>query len=53
MKNWFECLRSRKPPAATIDDGYNHAVACIMADEAYVRGERMVFDPARRAIREG
>jgi predicted dehydrogenase len=53
MKNWFECLRSRKPPNATIDDGYNHAVACIMADEAYIRGRRMVYDAARRAIREG
>jgi predicted dehydrogenase len=53
MKNWFECLRSRKPPAATIDDGYNHAVACIMGDEAYIRGKRMVYDAARRAIREG
>jgi predicted dehydrogenase len=53
MKNWFECLRSRKPPNATIDDGYNHAVACIMADEAYVRGKRMVYDPTRRAIHEG
>jgi len=53
MKNWFECLRTRKPPNATIDDGYNHAVACIMADEAYLRGRRMVYDPAKRAIHEG
>lgn len=53
MKNWFECMRTRKQPNATIDDGYNHAVACIMADEAYVHGKRMVYDPARRAIHEG
>jgi predicted dehydrogenase len=53
MKNWLECLRSRKPPAATIDDGFGHAVACIMADEAFARGSRMVFDPARRSIQEG
>ena len=53
MKNWFECLRSRKRPDATIDDGYNHSVACIMADEAYIRGKRMAYDPARRRIYEG
>jgi len=53
MKNWFECLRSRKRPNATIDDGYNHSVACIMADEAYIRGKRMAYDPARRRIYEG
>ncbi|MCX6624243.1 MAG: Gfo/Idh/MocA family oxidoreductase, partial [Acidobacteria bacterium] len=38
MKNWFECLRSRKQPAAPIDAGFGHAVACILADEAFVRG---------------
>lgn len=53
MKNWFECMRSRKQPNATIDDGFGHSVACIMADEAYIRGRRMIFDPVRRAIREG
>ena len=53
MKNWFECMRSRKQPNATIDDGFGHAVACIMGDEAYVTGKRMVFDEGKRTIREG
>ena len=53
MKNWFECMRSRKQPNAPIDAGYAHAVAVIMADEAYIRGSRVVYDPARRVIREG
>jgi predicted dehydrogenase len=51
-KNWFDCMRSRKQPNATIDDGFGHSVACIMADESFVRGRRMTFDPAKRAIRE-
>jgi hypothetical protein len=34
------------PPNAPIETGYAHAVACIMADEAYVRGVPMVWDPA-------
>jgi predicted dehydrogenase len=38
MKNWLECLRSRKVPNAPIEAGYAHSVAAIMADEAYVRG---------------
>lgn len=53
MKNWLECLRSRKQPAAPIDAGYQHAVACLMADESWVRGTRMVYDDARRQIQAG
>ncbi len=53
MKNWFDCMRSRQQPAAPIDAGYGHAVACIMADEAYMRGRRVVHDPEKRAIHEG
>jgi predicted dehydrogenase len=53
MKNWFECMRTRRTPAASIDAGFGHAVACIMGDEAFARGRRIVFDPDKRAIREG
>ena len=53
MRNWFDCMRSRKTPAAPIDAGYSHAVACILADEAFARGRRMVYQPSSRAIKEG
>ncbi len=53
MKNWLQCVRSRKEPAAPIEAGYQHAVACLMADESWVRGTRMVYDPARRQIHAG
>jgi predicted dehydrogenase len=53
MKNWFDCMRSRKQPIAPIEAGFGHAVACIMADEAFLRGRRIVFDPVKRVIREG
>jgi hypothetical protein len=53
MKNWLECLRSRKAPNAPIEAGYDHSVAAIIADEAYVRGARMVYDPVKRSIRQG
>lgn len=53
MKNWLECLRTRQQPNAPIDAGYGHSVAVIMADEALVRGRRMVYDHGKREIREG
>jgi predicted dehydrogenase len=53
MKNWMECLRTRKQPNAPIEAGYAHSVAVIMADDALVRGRRMVYNPAKRAIHEG
>jgi hypothetical protein len=53
MKNWLECLRNRKVPNAPIEAGYAHSVAAIMADEAYVRGARIVYDPVKRSIRQG
>ncbi len=53
MKNWLECVHSRKEPAAPIEAGYQHAVACLMADESWVRGTRMVYDPGKRQIHVG
>ena len=53
MLNWLKCLRSRQQPNAPIEAGYSHSVAVILADEALIRGRRMVHDPARRVIREG
>ena len=35
MANWFECIRSRQQPIATVHDGFGHSVACIMAAESY------------------
>ena len=53
MKNWFDCLRSRKAPNAPIEAGYAHSVAVIMADEAMFTGRRMVYDASKRAVRAG
>jgi len=51
--DWLQCLRTRKTPNASIDAGYQHAVACIMAMRAYDTGHRMVYDQEKREIREG
>jgi predicted dehydrogenase len=51
--DWLQCLRSRKTPNASIDAGYQHAVACIMAMRSYDSGQRMKYDPVKREIRPG
>jgi len=51
--DWLQCLRTRNTPNASIDAGYQHAVACIMAVRAYDIGRRMTYNPQKREIREG
>jgi predicted dehydrogenase len=53
MKNWLECLRNRQDPIASIEAGYAHAVAGIMAELSNKLGRRVSFDPQRREIPEG
>lgn len=51
--DWLQCLRTRRTPNASIDAGYQHAVACLMAVRSYDTGKRMTYDPITREIREG
>ncbi|MCC6856989.1 MAG: Gfo/Idh/MocA family oxidoreductase [Bryobacterales bacterium] len=54
MKNFLDCVRSRQTATiAPIEAGYSHSIATIMADEAFITGRRMVFDPARKSIHAG
>ena len=50
MANWLECLRSRKPPNATVRHGFAHSVACIMAARAYREGRRLYWDGRTESI---
>lgn len=50
MRNWLECLRSRKDPNATVDDGFAHSVVAIMAARAQCEGRKLYWDPAREQI---
>jgi predicted dehydrogenase len=53
MSNWFECLRSRNTRTnATVDNGYLHSVACIMAAQSYWQGKRVYYDPQSEQIRD-
>jgi len=51
--DWLQCLRSRKTPNADIEAGYQHAVACLMAVQAFDAGKRTIYDAQKREIREG
>jgi hypothetical protein len=50
MKNWLECLRSRKQPNATVDDGFAHSVAAIMAARAQREGKKLYWDAQAEEI---
>lgn len=53
MRNWMECVRSRKQTHAPVEAGFNHAVACIMANAAYRTGFRTTFDEATQEVMAG
>jgi predicted dehydrogenase len=50
VKNWLECVRSRKQPNAPIDVGYAHSVASILCFKAWLTGRRQVFDAGKSEI---
>jgi predicted dehydrogenase len=50
MTNWFECLRSRQQPHATVHHGYAHSVAVIMAAQSYWKGRKLYYDPVGETI---
>ena len=51
LTNWFECLRSRNTRTnATVDNGFLHSVACIMAAQSYWQGKRMYYDAKAERI---
>jgi len=51
--DWLQCLRTRGTPNASIDAGYQHGVAVILAMAAFDSGRRMVYDAEAREIRPG
>jgi predicted dehydrogenase len=50
MRNWMECVRSRKKPNADIYAGYNHAIANCMTAAALQTGKRVTFDDATQEV---
>ena len=50
MRNWMDCVRSRKAPNADIEAGYSHSVALCMTIAAMHTGQRITFDDARQDV---
>jgi predicted dehydrogenase len=53
IKNWMECVRSRKQPNAPIEAGYQHSIATIMSNAAYRTGLKVVFDEKTQEVMAG
>ena len=53
MRNWMECVRSRKTPNASIEAGYNHSVALCMNIAAIQTGEKVTFDDKKQQVMAG
>ena len=50
IKNWMDCIRSRKTPNAPVEAGYNHSIATIMTNAAVHTGAKVTFDEATQEI---
>ncbi len=53
MRNWMECVRSRKTPNASIEAGYSHSIALCMNVAAIQTGEKVTFDEKTQQVLAG
>jgi len=49
MANWLECMRSRKTPNASVEIGYQSAIAAHMSNISYRQKRRVTFEEAKSA----
>ena len=50
MRNWMECVRSRKTPNAPVEAGYYHSIANIMTNAAVRTGAKATFDEKSQEV---
>jgi len=53
MRNWMECVRSRKTPNASIEAGYSHSIALCMNVAAIKTGQKVTFDEKTQQVLAG
>ncbi len=53
MRNWMECVRSRKTPNAPVEAGYSHSIANIMTNAAVRTGAKATFDEKSQEVMAG
>lgn len=50
IRNWMECIRSRKTPNAPVEAGYSHSIATIMTNAAVHTGAKVTFDEKTQEV---
>ncbi|MES2891917.1 MAG: Gfo/Idh/MocA family oxidoreductase [Bacteroidota bacterium] len=50
VRNWMECMRSRKPTNAPVEAGYYHSIATIMTNAAARTGSKVTFDESSQEV---
>jgi hypothetical protein len=53
VRNWMECIRSRKQPNAPVEAGYSHSIATIMTNAAVHTGLKVTFDEKTQEVMAG
>lgn len=53
VRNWMECIRSRKEPNAPVEAGYSHSIANMMTTASAHTGFRATFDEATQEVMVG
>ena len=53
VRNWMECVRSRKQPNAPVEAGYSHSIANIMTTAAAHSGQKATFDEKTQEVMVG
>jgi hypothetical protein len=53
VRNWMECVRSRKETHAPVEAGYSHSIANIMTTAASHTGMKATFDDKTQEVMVG
>jgi len=53
MRNWMECVRSRKTPNAPVEAGYSHSIALCMNVAAIQTGQKVTFNEKTQQVMVG
>lgn len=53
VRNWMECVRSRKQPNAPVEAGYSHSIATIMTNASVHTGLKATFDEKTQEVMVG
>jgi predicted dehydrogenase len=53
VRNWMECIRSRKQPNAPVEAGYYHSIANIMTTAAARTGFKATFNEKMQEVMAG